>query len=167
MNKFFSLIIIASFYFSPVFGENKIYFIDLDYLLNNSNLGKIIYKDLDSFKKKYSNKLDLMEKDLISQENKIKSMKNISPEEEYIKNVQLLKNNIVLYNKEKEKLTISFNNEKNKQMKKFIETIQPIVETYMNENQIDFLIEKKNIFIGKSTYEITNDINKLLNLKFE
>jgi len=37
----------------------------------------------------------------------------------------------------------------------------------MEKNSIGILIEKKNIFIGSSEYDITEDIILLMNQKFE
>ena len=37
----------------------------------------------------------------------------------------------------------------------------------MNENSIDILMEKKNIFIGKSTHDITNEILEIINKKID
>ena len=41
---------------------------------------------------------------------------------------------------------------------RFLKLINPIIETVMEKNSIDIIIEKKNIFIAKSNYDITGDI---------
>jgi Skp family chaperone for outer membrane proteins len=48
----------------------------------------------------------------------------------------------------------------------------PLIESIMDKNSIDILLEKKNIFIAKSNIDITNividDINKnIQNFKIE
>ena len=43
---------------------------------------------------------------------------------------------------------------------RFLKQINPIIEAYMKKNSIDILIEKKNIFIAHSNYDITDDIIK-------
>ena len=50
----------------------------------------------------------------------------------------------------------------NSELKFFFEKINPFLLSYMNENSIDLLIEKKNIFIGKSKIDITKDILKII-----
>ena len=43
---------------------------------------------------------------------------------------------------------------------RFLKQINPIIEAYMKKNSIDILIEKKNIFIAHSNYDITDDVIK-------
>ena len=50
----------------------------------------------------------------------------------------------------------------NSELKFFFEKINPFLLSYMSENSIDLLIEKKNIFIGKSKIDITKDIIKII-----
>ena len=55
---------------------------------------------------------------------------------------------------------------------RFLKMTNPLIESIMNKNSIDILIEKKNVFIAKSNTDITNivieDINKnIRNFKIE
>ena len=45
----------------------------------------------------------------------------------------------------------------------FIKLINPLINKFMNNNSIDILIEKKNIFIAKSNYDITENILEIIN----
>ena len=56
---------------------------------------------------------------------------------------------------------------KNTKLDNFLKNITPLIQDYMAENSIDILIEKKNIFIGKDSKDITNEIIKIINTKFE
>ena len=52
----------------------------------------------------------------------------------------------------------------------FANKIKPILAEYAGKNNIDMVIQKKNIIMGKSTLDITNEIlkivdNKISNLK--
>ena len=51
-------------------------------------------------------------------------------------------------------------------MDDFINKINPIIQKYMNENSIDIVLEKKQIFIGNINKDISNDIIKLIEKKF-
>jgi Skp family chaperone for outer membrane proteins len=42
-------------------------------------------------------------------------------------------------------------------------TINPIIQKYMNEQSIDILLDKKNIFIAKENFDITQKIIDLIN----
>ena len=47
----------------------------------------------------------------------------------------------------------------------FLIKINPIIREYMKNNSIDILLEKKQIYIGKSSVNITEDIIELINKK--
>ena len=56
---------------------------------------------------------------------------------------------------------------KNTKLDSFLKNVTPLIQNYMAENSIDILLEKKNIFIGKDSKDITKDIIKIINTKFE
>ena len=76
-----SLIIIISF-INVSFAEDKIAFIDIDKIINESEFGKKTYKKIDDDYNKENKKLLKIEKDLISKEQEILKQKNILSEEE-------------------------------------------------------------------------------------
>ena len=41
--------------------------------------------------------------------------------------------------------------------------MEVLVQNYVEKKSIDILIDKKSIFIGKSSYDVTNDILNLIN----
>jgi len=55
---------------------------------------------------------------------------------------------------------------KNTKFKDFFDAINPLISDYMEKKSINIIIEKKNIFIGKNTHDITNEILEIINLKF-
>ena len=59
----------------------------------------------------------------------------------------------------KKKKKISFNN--------FFNQINPIIQNYMDENSINLLLERKNVFIGKTDSDITNSIIDKINKEFK
>ena len=56
---------------------------------------------------------------------------------------------------------------KTEDLNDFFSKISPIIQNYMDQNSIDILLERKNVFIGKNNLDITNiiisEINKKLN----
>ena len=46
---------------------------------------------------------------------------------------------------------------------RFIKLISPLINEYMDKNSISILMEKKNIFIAKSNYDITQNILEIIN----
>ena len=48
---------------------------------------------------------------------------------------------------------------------KLLDNLNPILSDYSNEQSISLVIQKKNIIIGKTELDITEEILKLLNKK--
>ena len=70
------------------------------------------------------------------------------------------------YRIEKDELIKNFQKIKKTKLDDFINKINPIIQKYMNENSIDIVLEKKQIFIGNINKDISNDIIKLIEKKF-
>ena len=76
----------------------------------------------------------------------------------------LLKKKIPLYQNKKKAIIDDLQQKRNTEIIRFLKMTNPLIESIMEKNSIDILIEKKNIFIAKSSTDITNividDINK-------
>ena len=62
IKKFFFILFICLFNISIAFSSEKVVFIDIDFLLNNSDLGKVIFKELDKVNKDNIKLLETKEK---------------------------------------------------------------------------------------------------------
>ena len=51
--------------------------------------------------------------------------------------------------------------------KKFFDQITPIIQNYMDENSINILLDRKNVFIGKTDSDITNSIIEKINIELK
>ena len=91
------LIIISMLYPNMALSNNNIYFIDIDFVMNNSLAGKSIIKELDEINKSSQNKFKKIEKNLLDEEKKIISKKNILSEQEYLKEAELFKKKVEDY----------------------------------------------------------------------
>ena len=60
-----------------------------------------------------------------------------------------------------------FQQTKKNEFDNFLNKIQPILNNYMKENSLNILLDKKNIFIGKSELDITEKIINIINLKIK
>ena len=67
------------------------------------------------------------------------------------------------YNNDKKKEIDSLKKKRNTNIINFINSINPIIEKYMTDNSIYILMDKKNIFIAKNDYDITQKLIKLIN----
>ncbi|MDA9629633.1 OmpH family outer membrane protein [Candidatus Pelagibacter sp.] len=164
--KFVLIITIYLFNFTITHSSENIYFVDIDVVLNNSNLGKTIQSNLNNLNKKNIEKINREEKKIIENKNKIEKTKNISSKEVLEKELALYNQELNKFRKEKNDLALNFNKKKKEELNNFLVKINPIIEEYMETNSIDILIEKKNIFVGKKTKDATNAILELINKKY-
>ena len=150
-----------------VLSDDKIAFINLDSVVKKSNLGKSIIINLEKIDKKNIDFLKKNEIKLKDEEKKIKEKINIISKEELDKELNLLKKKLKNLNLKKNVMVKNYQKEKNTQLNDFFKKINPIIQNYMDDQSINVLLDKKNIYIGKSTSDITENIIKLINEKFE
>ena len=166
MIKFFKIIFFFSFSFfvnNSAYAELNIMYIDLDYIVSNSNPGKKLFEDLKNRENLKINELKEKEKKLKNEENKILGSKNLISEDQLkidIENFQKKLADYKTYNKnEIDKLQ----NKRNDEVKNLLNTINSIIETYMDENSISIILDKKNIYIAHKKYDITEKLIELIN----
>jgi len=165
--KFFIYFFLLFFKLNSISASENIAFLDLDYVLNNSNLGKKIYMDLDIINKQNLSELKLKEKNIKDKRDLINKTKNISSKEKLENDIAKFNQEVENFKEEKDKIIKNFQELKNTKLDDFLKNITPIIQDYMAENSIDILLEKKNIFIGKDSKDITNEIIKIINGKFK
>ena len=141
-----------------VFAENKIAYIDLDTVFFKSSSGKSILEQLNNLEKKTIEDFTSKEKKLKIEENQILSSKNLISKEEFKKKIDTFKKTIRIYNKSKSNNLKNFKNKKNNEISRFLDFINPLIKNYMKENSITILMDKKNIYIADSIYDITTQI---------
>ena len=157
----FILIIFLNFNQSTA--DNKIAYIDIDYILNNSLVGTSITEHIQKIKEKKNSELESIEKQLSEKENDIVKQKNIIEKSEYEKKIQKLKKEISEYRKKKISSSNELNEKKIKYTKKVLKVLDPIISKYVEDNSINIVFPKKNIIIAKKNLDITNSIMDLLN----
>jgi outer membrane protein len=143
--------------------SNNLAYINIEFLFENSNLGKTVSQNLKKINSEKNKILKVEEEKLITLENEIKKVKNIISEEELNKKILILKENVNSYNKKKKKILNELQNKRNLELINFFDKINPILKDYMDQKSISLLFEKKNIFIGKSNIDITNDVLIIIN----
>ena len=141
---------------------NNIVYIDMNYILSNSNYGKSIFNELENINKTNIKELETKEKILKDLEKKIINQKNILSKEDLEKKINDLKKKIVVFNKNKDELSKEFNVYKNKQIKDFMKNIQPLVSDYIKKNSITIVLDKKNVIIGEKDFDITLKILEIV-----
>ena len=141
-------------------------FIDIDFILNNSILGKQILLDLEKLNKKNIDNIREKENTLKIKRDKINSQKNILSKEQIEKEIVLLNEEFKKYNIEKNNLLNDFKNQKKQKLDNFLKKINPLIHEYMKKNSIDIILDQRQIFIGNVNKDITEKILTIVNQKF-
>ena len=157
------IFIVYLFNITFLHSAENIVFLDIDYVLNNSNLGKSIYIELEKLNKENITKLNAKEKIIKEKQNIINKTKNVTTKEKLEKDIILFNKEVEQYKIEKKKILEDFKLKKNKELDNFLIKINPIIQEYMKSNSIDIILEKNQIFIGNKNKDITNEIIDLIN----
>ena len=166
LKKFILVFILTILNFSSSIAAENIVFIDIDYVLNNSSLGKSIYNDLEKINKNNIDLLSKKEKIIKEKKEEINKTKNIVSKDQLEKDINLFNQEVAKFKKEKNNLINEFKKKKDIELKNFLKKINPLIQDYMKSNSIDLILEKNQIFIGNQNKDITNDIIKAINNKF-
>ena len=156
--KFFFIIFILFLGINNSYSEQKIAFIDLDFVVENTNIGKGILKELNDLNSQNIKKLKLREEELKLNEETIKKKQNIISENEYKKEINILKDKIKKFRNEKNIMVSNFNKDKNQKIKNLFDQMNPIIQNYMDQNSIDILLDRKNVYIGNVGSDITKNV---------
>ena len=161
--KLITSFFVIFFYFSYANSNNNIVFLDVQYLIDNSILGKKYKKEILKLKDQNASKLKLEEEKIKEKEIEINNQKNILKAEELKKKIIELEKMI----KEFRILNREMNSKVNKQRKLYsaeiLKMINPILTNYAEQNNINYVLEKKNVLVGIKSLDITLKILKKLN----
>ena len=166
LHKF--LLIFFIFFISTNLSNSKeTAFIDLDYVIANSNIGKKVLENIDKLDKKNMEDLKKKSKSLKDLENTIKNKKNVISDEAYNEEVVSFKKKVQEFNNEKNQLVKNFNDFKRKEIENIFKKISPIINDYMEENSVSILLDSKNIFMGSKKSNLTEDVLNKINQKIK
>ena len=167
MKKYFINIFIALFFFFLPSSSyaNKVVYIDMDYILNNSIKGKSITNILENENKLVIDKFKKIEQNLKTEEQQIISKKNILNETDFRKLIQEFKVKVDNFNTEKKNSINLLNNKKINLTKEFIIEINPIFVEFAKKNSISIILKKKDIIMGDTNLDKTLEFLNLVNEK--
>ena len=160
--KFFFILIFLFLSISLLKAEDKVSYIDIDYLLTNTIAGKELLLSLKKEEELKINKFKSSEEDFKNEESKILAKKNLISKEEINNELKLLQVKFQKYRNKKIKEVDELKIKRNENIVNFLNMINPIIEKYMADNSIYMLIDKKNVFIAKKEYDITNNLIELI-----
>ncbi|MDA9927925.1 OmpH family outer membrane protein [Candidatus Pelagibacter sp.] len=163
MKKFFIILLILLNQVNFVYAEVNIVFVDLNKIMTTSKPGSSILENLNKENDQLLNNFKKDQKKLKDDEIKLISQKNILSEEEFQSKVKKLKIEINTYNENRKKTINDFNILKAETTDKFMKMINSIFIKYSNDKSISMIFDKKNMIIGKSELDITDEIIKIVN----
>ena len=143
----------------------EIAFIDINYILNNSNVGKSLNLHLEKIGKSNLQKFTTRENELINKEKVLIAQQNVINEEEFKKKLTVLSQEVKKYKDEKNIFQEKLHKKKMLNTKKILSMLNPIITDYVEKNSISLVIPKKNIIVGRKKLDITNKILEILNNK--
>ena len=147
------------------FAEQKIVYIDMKYVLNNSKAGKgaqdYLTKSFKENQKKFSNQQEELKKE----EADLLGKKNVLSKEDYTKKADSLRKKVIDYQSARRAAVDKIAKQRKDAREELLNQINPILETYTKENNITLILDKKNLIMGDSDLDITNTIIEKLNTK--
>ena len=143
--------------------NTNISIIDLNKVLEISNPGASILKQLKTQNDKILKNFEIENKKLNEKETKLISQKNILSKKDFEIKVNELRLEIDSFNKSRKNIFLDFKKLKINNTNKLLEMINVIIMKYSEENNISIILQKKKVVIGKSELEITDEIIKIIN----
>ena len=150
---------------SNVFAQEKVVYLDVNKLLNESEAGKYINNELNKINNSNIEEFKKIETSIKSEEEKILKQKNILKSEEFNDKVNELRDKYKSYQDLKNNKNSEINKLRLNAGNKILKIVNEILSKYSKENEISLIIDKKNIIIGKTQLDVTSEILTLLNNK--
>ena len=171
--KFFFVKIFFIFLLAEISNANEnIKFININYIVNNSEAGKDLNKIIENKSKKITSELNNMGKKIENKKDKIISQKNILKKEEYEKLLKSYDEEVKKFNIIRKKRNEDFNKFRINSQKKILETLNPIITAFLKKESVQILLQKEQIIFGDNKLDITDEILRIFNdkhkkIKFE
>ena len=163
MRYFLSLFIVFLIFSVSVNAEQKIVFVDMDKLVSVSKPGSSIINQLKDINKKNLDFLKEEEKRFKEKEKKLIAQKNIISENDYNNQINELKSEVNIYNQNRNERIKKFNKMKVENTNNLLKLISPILAKYSKDNDISIILQKKDLIIGKTELDITDEVLTIIN----
>ena len=143
----------------------EIFYIDIDKIINQTNVGKHINKEFENAKKINDAKNLESKNELQKREESLIAQKNILEANEFNNKLNLFRKDVNDFNQFSQKSNRDLQNKLMKNKANFLKLIEPILLEYVATNNITYLLQKKYIIVGHNDLNKTKDIIDLVNKK--
>ena len=139
-----------------VAAEQKVVYIDMKYVLNNSKAGKGAQDYLQKTFKSNQKKFTDLEKSLKKEEQDLLTKKANLSKEDYQSKTDSLRKKVIDYQSQRRLSLEKIATQRAESREKLLGALDPIMNDYIKENNISVIIDKKNILGGQTNLDITN-----------
>ena len=143
----------------------EIFYIDIDKIINQTNVGKHINKEFENSKKLHNTQNLESKNQLKKREESLITQKNILKASEFNDKLKLFRKDVNDFNQLTQKTNRDLQNKLMKNKANFLKLIEPILLDYVEANNITYLLEKKNIIVGHNDLNKTLDVIELIDKK--
>ena len=140
--KIVLLILILIISSSPSFADLNIVYLDVQYIIDKSDLGKFYKEKINVIKNENYSKIKI-------NQNEIKELDKL----------------ILKYQSEKRVIDTNINKKKKEYSSKILKILNPLITSYVEKNNISLVINKKSILVGAKSQDITLKILNILNIE--
>lgn len=161
--KKFLFIIFFFFQFNSINSEENIVYLDVQFIIDNSDIGIFFQNKVSAIQDDYKNQLNIKKTKLKVSETDIKNKKNILKKEEIDVKINELNKLIKDYQISRNEYNNKIIEEKKKYSKEILKILNPILTNFVEKNKIKLVLKKKDVLVGAKFLDITDQILNLLN----
>ena len=161
------VIILITFYINLSRAENLIVYLNMAKIMNETEAGKSINKQLEKIHKINIKEFKKIEDELKEEEASIITQKNVLSKADYSKKINSLRLKANDYRKNRQDKINLLTKKRIEASSKLLENINPILSEYSKENGISIILPKKNVILAKTDLDITDEIIDIANSKIK
>ena len=164
MKRIILILFFCCFYKNALSNVNLAY-LDVQFIIDNSNLGKFYKSEIKKIQDSYEPDLISKQKEIKKKEDELNNQKNLLNQDELTNKINEIKKLINEYQKFKNEVSKEISIKKKKFSNEILVILNPLLTEYVDNKNINLVIEKKNVLVGVKSLDITNDILKTFNDK--
>ena len=143
--------------------STNVAYLDVQFIIDNSNLGKFYRSEIEKLQSKNNSKVKLKENEIKQKEDEFKNQKNLLNQDEIKKKIDEINTMVKQYQILRNDFNKKLINEKKKFSKEILLILNPLLTKYVESKNINLVIEKKNVLVGVKSLDITKNILVIFN----
>lgn len=161
------LILLIFFNFNLTNAQEKVAYLNLEFLIQNTISGKKMLNNIDDINENNNKIFKNREKKIRDTEQDLINKKNILSEDEFRSKISELKKSMDIFNLDKRKSDTEFEKKRKSLLDNYLVKIKPIIEEYIKLNSISLVLNKNHVVIADKKFDITNDLIKIIDEKIK